>query len=231
MNTSFDPFDLVNTYGAFGSVGRERYEIVLEGTDATTRRPERALAWSTSSRASRATERRPCLISPYHYRLDWQMWFAAMPGADTEPWFVHLVAKLLEGDPTRRLLAPGPFLDRPPRDPRPLLPLRVHSARRAHPRLLEADARGRIFPAAYARRPATTGVPAGPGLGLGGAAREGVRPRGRRSAARRASGPRGGSCRRPRLSRRCRSRCRGPPRCGRRAGPGSRSPRGRRRAA
>ena len=33
MNTSFDPFELVNTYGAFGSVGRERYEIVLEGTD------------------------------------------------------------------------------------------------------------------------------------------------------------------------------------------------------
>ena len=32
MNTSFDPFDLVNTYGAFGSVGRERYEIVLLGT-------------------------------------------------------------------------------------------------------------------------------------------------------------------------------------------------------
>src|SRR5205085_10839739 len=32
MNTSFDPFELVNTYGAFGSIGRERYEIVLEGT-------------------------------------------------------------------------------------------------------------------------------------------------------------------------------------------------------
>ena len=33
MNTSFDPFDLVNTYGAFGSVGRERDEIVFEGTN------------------------------------------------------------------------------------------------------------------------------------------------------------------------------------------------------
>ncbi len=24
-----------------------------------------------------ALDRRPCLISPYHYRLDWLMWFAA----------------------------------------------------------------------------------------------------------------------------------------------------------
>ena len=33
MNTSFDPLDLVNTYGAFGSVGKERYNVVFEGTD------------------------------------------------------------------------------------------------------------------------------------------------------------------------------------------------------
>ena len=32
MNTSFEPLHLVNTYGAFGSVSRERHEIVLEGT-------------------------------------------------------------------------------------------------------------------------------------------------------------------------------------------------------
>src|SRR5581483_1429176 len=32
MNYSYNRFHLVNTYGAFGSVGRERYEIVMEGT-------------------------------------------------------------------------------------------------------------------------------------------------------------------------------------------------------
>jgi hypothetical protein len=32
MNTSFDPLDLVNTYGAFGTVGQERLNIVFEGT-------------------------------------------------------------------------------------------------------------------------------------------------------------------------------------------------------
>ena len=32
MNRSYDPLHLVNTYGAFGSVGEERYEAVLQGT-------------------------------------------------------------------------------------------------------------------------------------------------------------------------------------------------------
>ncbi|MFH8255577.1 lipase maturation factor family protein [Streptomyces roseolus] len=32
MNRSYDPFHLVNTYGAFGTVGRVRDEIVVEGT-------------------------------------------------------------------------------------------------------------------------------------------------------------------------------------------------------
>ena len=65
MNRSFDPLHLVNTYGAFGSVGRERYEVVLEGTDdADPGRATRAGS-STSSRASPATsERRPAWSRP-----------------------------------------------------------------------------------------------------------------------------------------------------------------------
>jgi len=121
MNTSFDPFDLVNTYGAFGSVGRERYEIVLEGTGDDPADP--AARWIEYDFKCKpgTPARRPCWISPYHHRLDWQMWFQDMPGASMDPWFVHLVARLLAGDPaTRGLLAPGPFADRPPRAVRAL---------------------------------------------------------------------------------------------------------------
>jgi hypothetical protein len=116
MNTSFDPFELVNTYGAFGSIGRERYEIVLEGTaDDPSDAAARWVEYDFKCKPGTAG-RRPCWISPYHYRLDWQMWFQDMPGTPVEPWFVHLVAKLLEGDRgVRALLAPGPFEDRPPR--------------------------------------------------------------------------------------------------------------------
>ena len=34
MNASFNPFHLVNTYGAFGTVGGTRIEVIVEGTDA-----------------------------------------------------------------------------------------------------------------------------------------------------------------------------------------------------
>ena len=116
MNVAFDPFDLVNSYGAFGRVTRERFEIVLEGTADDPADPAaRWVEYELACKPGRPS-RRPCWISPYHLRLDWQMWFLAMPGAGQEPWFVHLVAKLLEGDAAaRRLLAPGPFETRPPR--------------------------------------------------------------------------------------------------------------------
>jgi len=60
--------------------------------------------------------RRPCLVSPYHYRLDWQMWFAAMSTYEEEPWIGVLVDKLLRGDRSvEPLFAHDPFPDAPPR--------------------------------------------------------------------------------------------------------------------
>ena len=75
MNTSFDPLDLVNTYGAFGSVDRERYEVILEGTRDET--PGDDAHWEEYELPCMPGDvrRRPCLVTPYHYRLDWQMWF------------------------------------------------------------------------------------------------------------------------------------------------------------
>jgi len=116
MNTSFDPFDLVNTYGAFGVVSRQRFEIVLEGTADDPAAPDARWIELEFECKPGAPSRRPCWISPYHYRLDWQMWFLAMPERARGLWFVQLVAKLLEGDgATRRLLAPGSFETAPPR--------------------------------------------------------------------------------------------------------------------
>jgi hypothetical protein len=116
MNDSFDPLHLVNTYGAFGSVGRVRREVILSGTDDDPAAPDaRWLEYDFPCKPGTVT-RRPCVIAPYQLRLDWQIWFAAMSEAERQPWLVHLVAQLLRGDrPTRALLAPGPFTDHPPR--------------------------------------------------------------------------------------------------------------------
>jgi hypothetical protein len=116
MNRSFDALHLVNTYGAFGSIGRARSEIVLEGTSDPHPGPD--TTWRPYEFPCKPgdPERRPCVVSPYHYRLDWQLWFAAMSSIDREPWLVRLVAKLLRGDAdVKPLLANDPFPDDPPR--------------------------------------------------------------------------------------------------------------------
>jgi hypothetical protein len=116
MNRSFSALDLVNTYGAFGSVGRERREIVFEGTrDEFVTETTRWKAYEFPCKPGDPT-RRPCVISPYQPRLDWQIWFAAMSVPQREPWTVHLVWKLLHNDPgARSLLGNDPFADGPPR--------------------------------------------------------------------------------------------------------------------
>lgn len=121
MNTSFVPLDLVNTYGAFGSVDRARYEVILEGT--RDEEPDDSAHWEEYELPCQPGDvrRRPCLITPYHYRLDWQMWFLGneAPGGHldgNEEWLVHLVWQLLRGEPgPDRLLARDPFRGSPPR--------------------------------------------------------------------------------------------------------------------
>ncbi len=115
MNASFDPLHLVNTYGAFGTVSRVRDEIVLEGTrDDPTSETAHWEEYELPCKPGDVT-RRPCLITPYHYRLDWQMWFAAMSSYEDEPWIVILTDKLLRGDPhVRTLFAKDPFANGPP---------------------------------------------------------------------------------------------------------------------
>ena len=116
MNTSFSRLHLVNTYGAFGSVGRERLELVIEGT--TSSEPSESADWHAYEFPCKPTrvDRRPCVITPYHYRLDWLLWFAAMGRPQQYPWTLHMVWKLLHNDEELlRLLAENPFPEAPPR--------------------------------------------------------------------------------------------------------------------
>jgi hypothetical protein len=116
MNASFDPLHLVNTYGAFGSISRDRYEVVVEGTSDERIAPE--TVWREYEFKGKPTDpgRRPAQWAPYHLRLDWLMWFAALSPSYAEPWFGRFVRKLLEGDRAiLRLLRRNPFSGAPPR--------------------------------------------------------------------------------------------------------------------
>lgn len=132
MNASFDPLHLVNTYGAFGTVGRERYEIVFEGNEKTM--SDSSDDWREYAFKVKPGDpmRRPPIITPYHYRLDWQIWFVGIPSTHRDlntlprpehyPWVAKFMWKLLHNDAgTLSLLAGNPFPEKPPRYVRALV--------------------------------------------------------------------------------------------------------------
>ena len=124
MNYSYNPFHLVGAYGAFGQVGRERYEIVIEGTAdrvITTATQWREYAFKAKPGDPRRT---PPQIAPYHLRLDWLIWFlpfsvVVTPSGIRVPgysrWFFNFIQRLLTNNPSLlSLMGPNPFPDAPP---------------------------------------------------------------------------------------------------------------------
>uniref|UniRef100_A0A1A7XB97 Lipase maturation factor n=1 Tax=Iconisemion striatum TaxID=60296 RepID=A0A1A7XB97_9TELE len=116
MNTSFDPLRIVNTYGAFGSITKERTEVIFQGTLSPDPKASGAV-WEEYQFRCKPGEvsRRPCLISPYHYRLDWLMWFAAFQTYEQSEWVIHIAGRLLSNDSiVLSLLEHNPFQGRDP---------------------------------------------------------------------------------------------------------------------
>nr|XP_036861532.1 lipase maturation factor 1 isoform X2 [Manis javanica] len=116
MNVSFNPLRIVNTYGAFGSVTRERVEVILQGT-ASPNASAPGTVWEDYEFKCKPGDpwRRPCLISPYHHRLDWLMWSAALQTYEHNEWVIHLAGRLLANDAQiLSLLALNPFEGRDP---------------------------------------------------------------------------------------------------------------------
>lgn len=115
MNRSYDPFHIVNTYGAFGSVTKVRREVILEGTgDQEVTDQTKWKAYEFKCKPG-DVHRRPCILSPYHLRLDWQIWFSAFSHPSSQDWLLVLMQKLLQGDPKiLALMGTNPFPDQPP---------------------------------------------------------------------------------------------------------------------
>jgi hypothetical protein len=121
MIESYEPFDLVNSYGVFGDVTQNlgwktRHVIILEGTssaDPTTATDWKEYRWLAQPSDPAAP---PIQISPYQLHLDWQLWFAPMGTPGQAPWAISLISKLLHNDPLAlSLIGPNPFPNAPPR--------------------------------------------------------------------------------------------------------------------
>lgn len=106
MNAGFDPLNLVNTYGAFGSITKTRNELVVQGR-------EEGGDWRTFEFKGKPTDpyRCPPQWAPYHLRLDWQLWFAAMRRRPRY-WLIPMLSKLQEQDQAfLSLIHENPFED------------------------------------------------------------------------------------------------------------------------
>jgi hypothetical protein len=162
MNSAFNSLQIVNTYGAFGSVTRERYEIVIEGTDDEDITDKTVWREYEFKGKPGETSYTPPVVAPYHLRLDWLMWFAAMSSPADYPWFPQLLLKLLEGDaPILSLLRANPFPDHPPHWVRAQLYLyrfTTASERRQH-RWWHRELVASYFPAVRLQPRSSTGTP------------------------------------------------------------------------
>ncbi|MDF2561045.1 MAG: lipase maturation factor family protein [Microbacterium sp.] len=112
MNASFNRWQLANAYGAFGTVTKERIEIVVEGSA-----DEEGAEWREYEFKGKPGDvrRMPRQFAPYHLRLDWLMWFLPL-GHSFDDWFTAFLVRLLEADaPTLALMRVDPFDGEPPR--------------------------------------------------------------------------------------------------------------------
>ena len=112
-----EPFGVVNTYGLFATMTTERPEILIQGSNDGREWLDYEFRYKPGDLA-----KAPRFVAPYQPRLDWQMWFAALSGYRSQPWFVNFMLRLLQGStPAETLLAKNPFPAAPPKYVRALL--------------------------------------------------------------------------------------------------------------
>ena len=105
-----ESFRIVNGYGLFRVMTKDRKEIVVEGSaDGLDWKPYE-FKWKPGD-----VTRAPSWCQPHQPRLDWQMWFAALGSYRKNPWFVQTVIALLHGKPNvLALFERNPFPEAPP---------------------------------------------------------------------------------------------------------------------
>jgi lipase maturation factor 1 len=105
-----EAFRIVNGYGLFRVMTKDRDEIVIEGSADGIEWLPYEFKWKPGD-----VKRAPGWCAPHQPRLDWQMWFAALETPQQNPWLAGLIVRLLENSrDVTGLLARNPFPDKPP---------------------------------------------------------------------------------------------------------------------
>jgi lipase maturation factor 1 len=105
------PLRSINGYGLFRVMTTYRPELVVEGSRDGTRWEAYGFRYKPGD-----LDRRPRLVAPFHPRLDWQLWFAALSPMQNYQWLETLGERLRAGTPeVVGLLGRNPFERAPPR--------------------------------------------------------------------------------------------------------------------
>ena len=111
------PVRSINGYGLFRVMTIERPELILEGSNDGARWQAYDFRYKPD-----AVEERPRFVAPFHPRLDWQLWFAALAPVESLGWLETLAGRLRSRTPeVLALLGRNPFPAAPPRHVRAVL--------------------------------------------------------------------------------------------------------------
>lgn len=98
-----------NPYGLFATMTKSRHEIVIEGSLDGETWKEYEFRFKPGN-----IYHTPAVIAPFHPRLDWQMWFAALDSLDNNLWLTVFMQRLLENTPdVVNLIDDNPFASNP----------------------------------------------------------------------------------------------------------------------
>jgi len=150
---ALEPFHLVNPYGVFAFMVRDRREVVVEGTRDGVHWWEIEFPWKPGR-----TDRAPRWNIPHQPRLDWQMWFAGLGDLRENDWMVPFVERVLSGSPAVLGLLASPAR---PGDPPLMVRATLYRYRYANP---EEHRKGQWWvraPAGEYLPPVTLGTAAG----------------------------------------------------------------------
>src|SRR5207244_10598347 len=106
-----EPFRILNGYGLFRVMTKERPEIQVEGSADGIDWVSYEFKWKPGD-----VNRAPRWCAPHQPRLDWQMWFAALAGRRKARWFGNFMVRLLQYEQAvPRLVRCHPYSGRQPK--------------------------------------------------------------------------------------------------------------------
>lgn len=110
INKHIQKFHIVNPYGLFAVMTKQRYEIIIQGSNDAKTWLDYEFHWKPQK-----LNEAPKQVAPYHPRLDWQIWFAALrPDYRYVVWFKNLMLRLLKPNKElNKLFSKNPFPNGP----------------------------------------------------------------------------------------------------------------------